>query len=238
MNDFKLFRRRELSYILNNEKIFGKQIIQRIEEYCKWNKFFSKRIHIEYAEWDEFSLLDFESKAEMTTIKWTKKSYISELRGLLFVIILTSLMEVIYVISIFKEQIHNYDFYYRLFGTLFLAFVISALIIKREKKKIKSTQDAYLEIMPDATVRFLADGSLLVEDSISGVKIFWEDNSESGHNPTASLELEIGKSRKIVVFSGQNYLELFRRGNEICIYLGIKLQVIEGKSPKGDKIEL
>jgi hypothetical protein len=53
MDNFGLLNKNELSYILNNEKIFGNKLIEQIEEYCQWKKYSINKIKAKKSEWKE-----------------------------------------------------------------------------------------------------------------------------------------------------------------------------------------
>ena len=53
MDNFGLLNKNELSYILNNEEIFGKKLIEQIVEYCQRKKFSTNKIKAKKTEWKE-----------------------------------------------------------------------------------------------------------------------------------------------------------------------------------------
>ena len=75
MDNFGLLNKNELSYILNNEKIFGNKLIEQIEEYCQRKKYSIDRIKAKNPEWaEETKRLRFNAKNQEIKISKTDKA--------------------------------------------------------------------------------------------------------------------------------------------------------------------
>ena len=93
MNNFDFLNKGELSYILNNEKIFGSVLIGQIEEYCQRKKYSIDKIRERIPEWEESAeRLNFIIDENEIVISKTDEAKRADYSGVTFVIVVIALL--------------------------------------------------------------------------------------------------------------------------------------------------
>lgn len=239
MDNFDFLNKKELSFILNNEPKFGSLLIQQVEDYCTRKQFSIPEIKEKKQEWDEdFNSLSFglqENKLIITKTEEAKKELIN-LNYLVKVIIGIMLLGCLWIV--FTREVYTYDFFLSMLGVPILTWLLFGLFKQGDSIKDKADQKRELEIAKPNLVQLLENDQPILEEKIKAINLFWKEDVEIGSRLDASLEIKLVERKSILIFTGGNYLELFRCGNEMSKFIGVKLNLVYGNSPIKDKIEL
>lgn len=239
MDNFGLLNKNELSYILNNEEIFGKKLIEQIIEYCQRKKYSTNKIKAKKPEWkEEKKRLNFNFENQQIIISKTEKAKQEDNFKFNFGIIAIGLIVFGMIWMIFTKGQESKDFWFSLVFIPIASFMLFDLYKQRKRAKQKFQQKRELRILKTSKVQLFENEKMLNEKEINAINFFWEDDNEAGSSPKAKLELK-GNNRIVVLIDEEdNYLELFRYGNEISKFLNKKLNIFWGESPFKGKIEL
>lgn len=239
MDNFGLLNKNELSYILNNEEIFGNKLIEQIVEYCQRKKYSVNKIKAKKPEWkEETKRLNFNFENQQIIISKTGKAKEEDNFKFNFGVIAIGLIVFGMIWMIFTKGQEGKDFWFSLAFIPIASFMLFDLYKQRKKAKQKFQQKRELRILKNSIFQLIENGRMLNEKEIKAVNLFWEDDNEAGSSPKVKLELK-GENRIVVLIDEEdNYLELFRYGNEISKFLNKKLNIFWGESPFKGKIEL
>ena len=239
MDNFGLLNKNELSYILNNEKIFGNKLIEQIEEYCQWKKYSINKIKAKKSEWKEDTKrLNFNFENQEIIISKTDKAKQEDNFKFNFGVIAIGVIIFGMIWMIFTKGKESKDFWFSLVFVPIASLMLFEVYKQRKKAKQKFQQNREVRILKTSIVQIIENGKTLNEKEINAINLFWEDDNEAGSSPKVKLELK-GDNRIVVLIDEEdNYLELFRYGNEISLFLNKKLNIFGGESPFKGKIEL
>ena len=239
MDNFGLLNKNELSYILNNEKIFGTKLVRQIEEYCQRKKYSINKIKAKKTEWKEDTKrLNFNFENQEIIISKTDEAKQGDNFKFNFGVAAIGVIVLGMVWMVFTKGKGSKDFWLSLALIPIASLMLFEIYKQRKKAKQKFQQNRELRILKNSIVQLIENGKMLNEKEINAVNLFWEDDNEAGSSPKVKLELK-GENRIVVLIDEEdNYLELFRYGNEISKFLNKKLNIFWGESPFKGKIEL
>jgi hypothetical protein len=239
MHNFDFLKKKELSYILNNEEEFGAGLIAQIEEYCQRKGYQKLAIKASIAEWDDsFSRLNVGVQGEDMLISKTKIARESDVNKYSFGLIAVMGLVLIFIILLVNKEENYTEKWFMLLALPFLAFFLYELIKQRSETKKNLEQSKEISISKSWRVCILANQSKVFEEKIKAVNLFWTQSEEAGSKPTVLLELSLVGGKVVDVDRGINYLELLKCGNEIARFLNRTLNVFYGDSPRKDRVEL
>ncbi len=135
MDNLGFFDKNELSYILNNKKLFGERIIERVENYCLRKGWALDNIKNIKPHWElKSQRLDFQLEKEIIIVSKTEKAKKEDLNENVFILILISILLVFTIFHLLKNGGNNYfELTYVMY--IGLPIVILSLIgcVKRNK---------------------------------------------------------------------------------------------------------
>ena len=239
MDNFGLLKKRELSYVLNNENKFGTRLIDQIESYCQRRRFSIKRIKDKIPEWEEnINRLKCEIGIRELKISRTVEAQKADVNKYTFGMVAVFLILFFSIWHIFGKKDYDFEFWYELLVIPFLIAFLYKMVVKRKELKEKLLREREIRIFKTSSVQLFENKIKIKESQIIAVNLFWTEDQEAGSTPDAKLELKIGEREVVQIDEGGNYLELLNCGNEIGNFLNMKLNVFHGKSPFKNKIEL
>lgn len=230
MDNFGFFNKNELSHILNNELEFGHGAIRQIEKYCERKRYSIEKIKKKKTEWNQSQNgLILEIRANQIFISKTEEAKKSEVNVNLLVKILIGLILAASVWQIIIIDQYDFEFVKILIGIIFLTAILFGLFKQGKGIEHRSNQLRWIEIAKPDLVFLKENSSILINGEMRSINLFWTEDQEAGSVPNAKLELKINDIRSIFISSGNNYLEVFKCGNEISKLLNKKLNIFQGE---------
>lgn len=232
MDNFGLFKKNELSHILNNESEFGARMIGQIEEYCVRKRYSIKEIKNKTAKWSHFQNgLIFELRTDQIFILKTEEAKKGEVRLNHFIKITFGIFLIFLVWECISSEYYDFYFFQKVVGIIFLTILLIGLFKQGKKIEAKSNQLRWIELVKPNLAFLKENSSIIIKGEVKAINLFWTEDQEAGSVPNAKLELKINAIKSILISSGDNYLEIFKNGNEISKLLNKKLNIFYGECP-------
>jgi len=239
MDNFGLLNKNELSYILNNDKMFGDKLVGQIEEYCQRKKYSINIIKAKKAEWKEDTKrLNFNFVNQEIIISKTDQAKRDDNFKFNFMVIAIGLIFFGMIWMIFTKEKKSNDFWFSLAFIPISSLMLFEVYKQRKNAKQKNQQNRELRILKNSKFQLIENGKMLNEKEINTINVFWEDDNEAGSSPKAKLELKGDNGIVVLIDEEGSYLELLRYGNEISKFLNKKLNIFWGEISFKGKIEL
>lgn len=227
MNNYGLFNKYELLYILQTPSKFDKFTIEEVRKYCIQKKITIEKLGTKMLEWsnDLDVRLNYYIRDDCLVISKTKAAKKADYRAHLSTIIG---LGVILVVVPFGLKIQEFGSPNSIWTILVIPFLAIALYqLFKESKDLKAliVKEKQFEIFKTRETIVTENNQEQLKHQIKAINFFWGE-SDGYYNVVLKLKLKNGKSIKIDKSS--NRYELFQVASKISKFLNIKMNVFYG----------